>query len=252
MRAAQVPEYLMSLLHSSMVHQVALSTFQQQPSSSANKTSNDTKSATTTTTTTNAPNNLSFDTVDKSAEFYHRLEGLGFSIGLRTAERLLASTPVASNNSAERPQDDAINLLRTVLWPSLFGKELGRENDPAGAPTSSQPPASPATTNTTNSNNNIKSGNAAAANDNNLVYKLIDVDFSWVRSVALSPEAPSLADPFIRGMSYDLLEDPSTFAAGISAMMTNNSNNSDKQQNQKSHHQNHNHNNQKQHHNHNH
>jgi hypothetical protein len=211
MSGAKIPEFVMALLHSSIVHQVASVTFQQQ-SNHNNTTSNihvvdnDANKSPVANSSNNNNNKLSpliCSSADKATEFYHRLETLGFTIGLRVAERLLcASGGVGSalggansnnNNSSERPQDEAINLVRTVLWPALFGKEIVRESDPAA-----QHPSK------------------TADGSVNLTYKLLDADFSWTRSVALPPDSASLADPFIRGSHHDILEDAAAFAAGVS------------------------------------
>lgn len=217
----QIPEFVMSLLHSSVVHQVALATFQQQQQqlsssscsltrpASPNVTGSDKEQASkqSSGSGSSTPSPLICATPEKATEFYHRLESLGFTIGLRAAERLLASAPIlsaattttSSGAVGDRQQDDAINLVRTVLWPALFGKDLARENDPA-----SQQQQHP------------------GGGKESLVFKLIDIDFSWTRSVGLAADSPSLADPFIRAAQYDILEDASSFAAGI--------NNSNRQQ----------------------
>lgn len=232
MSGPKIPEFVMSLLHSSVVHQVASATFQQPSSGNNNNAAathhhhlsssqqhqnvdNDATNSPVANPNNNNTNNHSNNklvplictSADKATEFYHRLETLGFTIGLRVAERLLCAggggggglgsnnntnNSNANSNTFERPQDDAINLLRTVLWPALFGKEIAREND-----TASQPPSK------------------TADGSVNLTYKLVDTDFSWTRSVALPPDSPSLADPFIRGTQHDILEDASSFAAGV-------------------------------------
>lgn len=221
----QIPEFVMALLHSSVVHQVASATFQQQSNAVASPTSSSSANNNNNNDKQQSIPPLICTSVDKATEFYHRLETLGFTIGLRVAERLLCGTAGNNNSNVtnaphfDRPQDEAIHLLRTVLWPALFGKEIVRENDPAAA--------------VNVANKSAAGGDAAAIN---LTYKLLDTDFSWTKSTALPPDSPSLADPFIRGAQHDILEDAAAFAAGVittsinKSKNTQNTSNSDQQQ----------------------
>lgn len=227
----QVPEFVMSMMHACIVQQIALATFVDQPvpgattlapnSANSNGNGDDTLSSPaglSKTTAGNAasaaapitsPSSVPFRpmpplcaSADRAAEFYHRLETLGFTVGLRIAERLLAAQQ-ATTHMAERPQDDAVHLVRTLLWPALFGKELLKED---AGPAAGQPAAG--------ATNSSQGGAAAAASSS---HKLLDPDFSWTRSVAQPPDSASLADPFLRAPQTDVLEDATSFLANVAA-----------------------------------
>jgi hypothetical protein len=191
----QIPEFVMSMLHACIVQQVAAATFQDGSSSAVAGSQQQGGPATTAAGSAALARPAALAaaaplcaSADRAAEFYQRLESMGFTIGLRIAERLLA-TQLATTHASERPQDDAVHLIRTVLWPALYGKELMKEVDPPPQQNQQQPAAAP--------------------------WKLLDPDFSWTRSVALPPDSSSLADPFLRAPQTDVLEEADDFLKAV-------------------------------------
>jgi hypothetical protein len=207
-----VHESLMNLLHSAILRQVAVSAFSAvDPAAGRILSSNTgvtvaptalvpgTSAAQQPATAAMAPPVAEADPrpAAAAAAYYHKLESMGFNVGMRAAERLLqgelAAAPSVEGQADFQQQDEAVAFVMRVLWPAMFGKELRLENATRPPPGHQQSQQVLGT------------------------FRLVDDEYSWARHCGLRADAASFADPFLRAAKLvedaDLLTPDATTAA---------------------------------------